>query len=87
MDPLRIAVRVLIAYVFLFILLRLSGKRAVRHGTTFDFVMVLVLGDLVDDAIWGEVVMAQFVVASATLVLARLAGLAPKNGGPRRATA
>jgi uncharacterized membrane protein YcaP (DUF421 family) len=72
MDPLRIATRALIAYVYLLFLLRLSGKRAVRHGTTFDFVLALVLGDLVDDAIWREVPLSQFIVATCTLVGTKL---------------
>ena len=72
MDPLRIAVRCLLAYVFLLVVLRLAGKQMVRQGTTFDFVLALVLGDLIDDALWAEVPMAQFVVATSTLVLLKL---------------
>jgi uncharacterized membrane protein YcaP (DUF421 family) len=72
MDPFRIAVRALAAYVFLLILLRIAGKRAIRHGSPFDFVLALVIGDLVDNAIWAEVPMLQFVVAASTLVLMKL---------------
>jgi uncharacterized membrane protein YcaP (DUF421 family) len=73
MDPLRIAVRCVLAYVFLLVVLRLAGKQTVRHATTFDFVLALVLGDLIDDALWAEVPVAQFVVATTTLVLLKLA--------------
>ena len=72
MDPLRTAVRCMVAYLFLLGLLRLAGKRSIRAGSPFDFVLALTLGDLIDDAIWGEVPVAQFFVASATLVLTKL---------------
>jgi uncharacterized membrane protein YcaP (DUF421 family) len=72
MDPLRIAIRCLMAYVFLLALLRLAGKRTVREGTAFDFVLSLIMGDLIDDPIWSEVPVAQFVVATTTLILTKL---------------
>jgi uncharacterized membrane protein YcaP (DUF421 family) len=72
MDPLRIAIRCVLAYVFLLVLLRLASKQTLRQGTTFDFVLALVLGDLIDDALWAEVPIAQFVVATTTLVLLKL---------------
>jgi uncharacterized membrane protein YcaP (DUF421 family) len=73
MDPLRIVARCLVAYGFLLFLLRLAGKRTLHEGTAFEFVLALLIGDLVDDAIWREVPMAQFAVATATLVLTKLA--------------
>jgi uncharacterized membrane protein YcaP (DUF421 family) len=72
-DPLRIAVRCLVAYGLLWMLLRLSGKRTVRQAHPLDFVLALVIGDLVDDAIWSEVPVAQFIVAAATLVWTKVA--------------
>jgi hypothetical protein len=33
-----------------------------------DFVLALTVGDLVDDAIWAEVPIAQFFVAASTLL-------------------
>jgi uncharacterized membrane protein YcaP (DUF421 family) len=72
MDPLRIALRCLVAYAFLVMLLRLAGKRTIYQGTAFDFVLALIMGDLLDDAIWAEVPIAQFVVAASTLVLTKL---------------
>jgi uncharacterized membrane protein YcaP (DUF421 family) len=77
MDPLRVAVRSLAAFVFLLALLRLAGKRAIAQGTPFDFVLALILGDLVDDLLWAEVPASQFVVAAGTLGLVHtLASLA-----------
>ncbi len=72
MDPFRLIARCLASYLVLLVLLRLAGKRTLRHGPPFDFVLAFVLGDLIDNAIWGEVPFIQFVVASSTLVLTRL---------------
>jgi uncharacterized membrane protein YcaP (DUF421 family) len=69
MGLLAIAARALVAYGFLLVLLRVSGKRSVSHSSPFDFVMALVLGDMVDDLLWAEVGLAQFVVAAGTLVV------------------
>lgn len=69
MDPLRIVVRAVFVYVFLLVMVRLSGKRTVAHGTSVDFVLALVFGDLVDDLVWAEVPATQFVVAAGTLFL------------------
>jgi uncharacterized membrane protein YcaP (DUF421 family) len=73
MDPLRLIVRCLFAYAFLLFMLRIGGKRTIHEGTAFEFVLALVVGDLVDDAIWSEVPVAQFAVATATLVFTKLA--------------
>jgi uncharacterized membrane protein YcaP (DUF421 family) len=72
-DPLRIVVRALSAYFFLLILMRLAGKRTVRHGSVLDFTIALIVGDLVDDMIWAEVPVAQFVVAAVMLFLVHIA--------------
>ena len=69
MGLLAIAVRALVGYGFLLALLRVSGKRSVAHASPFDFVMALVLGDMVDDLLWAEVGLAQFGVAAGTLVV------------------
>ena len=72
MDPLRLVIRAIATYLFLLVLLRLSGKRTIKQGRPFDFVLALVLGDLIDDAVWAEVPFAEFAVASTTLVLTKL---------------
>ena len=73
MDPIRITIRVLFAYVILLLFVRLSGKRTVTHGSPFDFTVALILGDLVDDLLWAEVTAASFVVATGVLMAAHLA--------------
>ena len=81
MDPLRIVVRVVFAYVLLLILLRLAGKRTIHHASAFDFVLALVIGDLVDNAIWAEVPLPEFAVAATTLLLAQI--VVTKISSPR----
>jgi uncharacterized membrane protein YcaP (DUF421 family) len=71
-DVLPIAIRATATYVFLLVLLRASGKRTVHEGTPFDFVVALVLGDFPDDFIWGEVPVAQGLVAMGTVMTIHL---------------
>ena len=73
MGLVAIAVRALAGYVFLLVLMRASGKRSVAHSSPFDFVMALILGDLIDDLLWAEVGFAQFAVATGTLVVVETA--------------
>jgi uncharacterized membrane protein YcaP (DUF421 family) len=72
-DPFRIVVRVLFAYVLLLLLVRLSGKRSVKHGSPVDFTVALILGDMVDDVLWAEVSAAAFVVATGALMTVHVA--------------
>lgn len=60
MDLGRIAVRALLAYIYLVITTRASGKSTVGQATPFDFLVSLIIGDLIDDALWAEVSLAQF---------------------------
>ena len=70
MDPLRIAVRAACAFVVLLAMIRLAGKRSIKQGTAFDFVLALTCGDMVDNLLWGEVSAGAFVTALSTLLLA-----------------
>ena len=72
MDPLRIITRVAVAYVVLLALMRLTGKRTVAHSSPFDFTVALIFGDLVDNAIWAEVAISQFLVAVTSLTMVHL---------------
>ena len=72
MSLVAIGVRCLAAYLFLLVLVRLSGKRTVLQGTPFDFVVALILGDMIDDMLWGEVPAGEFIVATTTLFLVHL---------------
>lgn len=73
MDPLRIVIRAAFAFVFLLALLRLSGKRTVAQGFALDFILALILGDMVDDLIWAEVSGGAFVAGVGTLFVLRMA--------------
>jgi len=73
MELHKIVLRALLAYIFLLILLRVSGKRTVAEGTSFDFILALILGDMIDDAVWAEVPFSQFIVATSALVVINIA--------------
>ena len=72
MDLHHIAIRAVFVYVVLLTLIRLSGKRTISEGTPFSFVLALVLGDMIDDALWAEIATAQFVAAAGTLAVVHL---------------
>jgi uncharacterized membrane protein YcaP (DUF421 family) len=67
MDLWRIAVRALAAYIYLAVTTRASGKRVVSQATPFDFVVSLIVGDLIDDCIWAEVSVAKFGAAVSSI--------------------
>lgn len=68
MDIGRIAVRALVAYVYLLFNTRASGKRVIAQATPFDLVVSIILGDLIDDALWAEVSVAKFGAAVVTIL-------------------
>ena len=67
MDLGRIAVRAIVAYVYLLVMTRASGKRVIGQATPFDFVTALIVGDLIDDALWAEVSIAKFGAAAGSI--------------------
>jgi uncharacterized membrane protein YcaP (DUF421 family) len=70
MDPLRLMVRTVFAFVFILVLVRVSGERAVKQGDLASFVVALIVGDMFDDLIWAEIAATQFVVGVGTLLFA-----------------
>jgi uncharacterized membrane protein YcaP (DUF421 family) len=52
---LGIIIRLSVMYVFLQLMLRLTGKRGLDTLSPFDFLVGLFLGDAVDDLIWNEI--------------------------------
>jgi uncharacterized membrane protein YcaP (DUF421 family) len=72
MSLLRIAIRGIVVYVFALALIRVSGKRLLSEATGIQFVLAIILGDLVDDAMFATVPFAQFVVAAGTLTLVHM---------------
>lgn len=65
----RIAVRAFVAYLYLLFTTRASGKSVVGQATPFEFLVALILGDLIDDALWAEVSMAKFGAAVGSILL------------------
>ena len=72
MDPIGIAFRVTIMYVFALALVRISGKQSLSQLTGMDFVVTLIIGDLFDDVFWVEVPLLQGLVAFATIVFTHM---------------
>jgi uncharacterized membrane protein YcaP (DUF421 family) len=65
----RVGVRAAIAFFYLLATTRASGKRVVSQATPFDFLVALILGDLIDDALWAEVGIAKFAVAVGSILV------------------
>ena len=70
MEPrelLMTAARALAVYGLMLVVIRLSGKRAVGNFTAFDLLVALMLGEVVDEIIYGDVTFAQGTVAIITV--------------------
>ncbi len=61
------ALRATVIYVFLLVVVRLLGKRAIGHSTAFDFMVALLLGEVVDEPIYGDVPLWQALVVIAVI--------------------
>lgn len=68
MDSILRAVAI---YAILMIIFRISGKRSLAQITTFDFVLLLVVGEATQQALLGD----DFSLTNATLVIITLLGL------------
>ncbi len=60
--------RALSIYVFLLVVFRLMGKRSLAQITTFDFVLLLIIGEATQQALLGD----DFSVTNAFLVILTL---------------
>jgi uncharacterized membrane protein YcaP (DUF421 family) len=65
--------RALGVYIFMLIVVRLLGKREVGSFTAFDFLVALMLGEVVDEIIYGDVTFLQGTVAIAVIAGAHYA--------------
>lgn len=72
MDPVGIALRVSIMYLYALALVRISGKQSLGQLTPMDFVVTLVIGDLFDDVFWTELPVVEGLVAFATLIFVHI---------------
>jgi uncharacterized membrane protein YcaP (DUF421 family) len=77
--------RALAIYLVLMLLFRLVGKRSLAQITTFDFVLILVVGEATQQALLGE----DFSITNAALVIATAwtACSTTSPGGSRRSNA
>jgi uncharacterized membrane protein YcaP (DUF421 family) len=57
-------------YLFLMLIFRISGRRTLQESSTFDLVLMLVIGSAVKDAmIGGDLSLTNAIVVSSTLLL------------------
>ena len=74
MDPhelLMTALRALGVYVLMLVVIRTLGKRTVGNFAAFDLLVALMLGEVVDEIIYGDVSIAQGVVAIGVVAAAQ----------------
>jgi uncharacterized membrane protein YcaP (DUF421 family) len=70
MDPselLLTSARAVAVYALMLVVIRLLGKRTVGNFSAFDLIIALMLGELVDEIIYGDVRFLQGTVAIVTL--------------------
>ena len=63
-----IVLRASIIYLYVLILMRLSGKRSIGQLTAMDFVVATIIGDQFDGVIYGEVPIVQGLVGFGVIV-------------------
>ena len=68
MDP---VIRASAIYIFLWVILRLAGKRTLSEATTFDFVLVLIIAETTQQALLGD----DFSVTNAFVLITTLVGI------------
>jgi len=61
------ALRATFVYFYLLIIVRILGKREIGASSAFDLLVALMLGDVVDEVIYGDVTIAQGAVAMAII--------------------
>ncbi len=60
-----------VIYVFLLILFRIMGKRSLNETTTFDFILLLIISEVTQQALVGE----DFSITASALLITTLMGL------------
>jgi uncharacterized membrane protein YcaP (DUF421 family) len=63
--------RAAIIYIALMIIMRLAGKRSLAQITTFDFVLLLIIGEATQQALLGQ----DFSITNAIIVIVTLVAL------------
>ena len=62
-ELLYTALRASFVYVFLLLVVRVLGKREIGNTSAFDLIVALILGEVVDEIIYGDVTLLQGIVA------------------------
>jgi uncharacterized membrane protein YcaP (DUF421 family) len=68
MNPI---LRAVFVYIFLLIVFRISGKRSLSHITTFDFVLLLIIGEAASHSLLGD----DYSVTNGAIVIITLVGV------------
>lgn len=68
-DLAGIAVRTSVIYLYVLALMRFAGKRTVGDLSPWDFLVALIIGDMFDDVMWGEVPLAKAIVGLTTVLV------------------
>lgn len=69
MDELgRVALRAAAMYLYLLVLVRIAGKRTVGNFTAFDLLASLMIGDVIDEVVYGDQPLSRGFVAVGVLV-------------------
>ena len=70
-ELLSTALRALGVYAVMLVVIRLLGKRTVGNFSAFDLLVALMLGEVVDEIIYGDVSVAQGLVAIGAVATAK----------------
>jgi uncharacterized membrane protein YcaP (DUF421 family) len=62
-ELLYTALRASFVYFFLLLIVRVLGKREIGNTSAFDLIVALILGEVVDEIIYGDVTMLQGMIA------------------------
>jgi uncharacterized membrane protein YcaP (DUF421 family) len=76
MEPnelLMTAARAGAVYALMLVVIRLSGKRTIGNFTAFDLLVALMLGEVVDEIIYGDVTFGQGSIAILTVAVLQYA--------------
>ena len=76
MEPrelLMTAARAAAVYALMLVVIRLAGKRTIGNFTAFDLLVALMLGEVVDEIIYGDVTFAQGAIAIGTVAMLQYA--------------
>lgn len=66
-----VILRSILVYVFILFILRMSGKRTLSEVTTFDFVLLLIIGEATEQALLSD----DSSIIGALLVISTLVGM------------